>query len=235
LYRIDTVIPKLTKVENAKQVQERAAEHITTCLEQIESHKERLQKIIEDNGLDGETVEYTRTEMYTIHISSPTSARLVQLFTQLDEALSMVEFLWIAAALDMDQHVAAPRQLTRLVLHATRQITALQQQFENAFRNLNDSQHAEALEKKEDLAATKAAARKQEQAAQSPTETEDKAKTDEDKPAKAPKRTRAKKPEPNGEGVIEITAEDIESDESTPKEAAAPPSNEAENESTADE
>jgi len=115
LSRIDNVIPKITKLERAIKIKEWATKYISDCHAVLTEEKSRMRKLLEDNGIDSSSVDYTGVHPYSIQVSSPTSGQYILILTLLDEVLADIECLWITGLIDIKQHVDAPHQLCRRV------------------------------------------------------------------------------------------------------------------------
>jgi len=222
LSRIDNVIPKLTKLEHAVKIKEWATKYISDCHAVLTEEKARMHKVLEDNGLDSSSVEYTGVHPYSIQISSPTSAQYVIILTLLDEVLADIECLWITGIIDIKQHVDAPHQLCRRVRTLCNEIVLLQTRYEDAFRSLKENEHAKAIADKAEHLAVKATAFKREvENGKVAPEVLDAIKKKEE--ARKAAKGRHAKPVPNAEGIVEIGVEDGEEveEQPTPKKTAS--------------
>lgn len=165
IMRIDNVIPKLTRLEYATQIKDWALEYIEKCVADLDAERTRLKVLLDDNGLDPGSVEYSNVQPYAIGVSSPTGGRYVVLLTKLDEVLTMIEGLWITGILDPKQHLDGPTHLCRRVRNSALDIVTLQRRYEDAFRGLREAEHAKAIEEREARLATRESAFRRDAAA----------------------------------------------------------------------
>ena len=109
LFSIDVILRIIGDQDEIDQVENIIQEHIEKVSTDLNIGTEQLQKLIEDNGIEGEP-EYSNPNRYDIEITSPQVAQFAHLIRQLDYLMLLVDTLWLSNILTSKQRKDAAYQ-----------------------------------------------------------------------------------------------------------------------------
>lgn len=109
LFSIDVILRIIGEQDEIDQVEGIIQEHIEKASVDLDTATNQLQKLMEDNGIEG-TPEYTSPGQYDIEINSPQVAQFAHLVRKLDNLMLLVDTLWLNSILTSKQRKDATYQ-----------------------------------------------------------------------------------------------------------------------------
>ncbi|MCA2486804.1 MULTISPECIES: hypothetical protein, partial [Vibrio] len=98
LFSIDVILRIIGEQDEIDQVESIIQEHIEKVSVDLDTATNQLQKLMEDNGIEG-APEYTSPNQYDIEINSPQVAQFAHLVRKLDNLMLLVDTLWLNSIL----------------------------------------------------------------------------------------------------------------------------------------
>lgn len=109
LFSIDVILRIIGEQDEIDQVESIIQEHIEKVSVDLDTATNQLQKLMEDNGIEG-APEYTSPNQYDIEINSPQVAQFAYLVRKLDNLMLLVDTLWLNSILTSKQRKDATYQ-----------------------------------------------------------------------------------------------------------------------------
>jgi hypothetical protein len=109
LFSIDVILRIIGEQDEIDQVESIIQEHIEKVSVDLDTATNQLQKLMEDNGIEG-APEYTSPNKYDIEINSPQVAQFAHLVRKLDNLMLLVDTLWLNSILTSKQRKDATYQ-----------------------------------------------------------------------------------------------------------------------------
>ena len=109
LFSIDVILRIIGEQDEIDQVESIIQEHIEKVSVDLDTATNQLQKLIEDNGIEG-APEYTNPNQYEIEIKSPQVAQFAHLVRKLDNLMLLVDTLWLNSVFTSKQRKDATYQ-----------------------------------------------------------------------------------------------------------------------------
>ncbi len=109
LFSIDVILRIIGEQDEIDQVESIIQEHIEKVSVDLDTATNQLQKLMEDNGIEG-APEYTSPNQYDIEINSPQVAQFAHLVRKLDNLMLLVDTLWLNSILTSKQRKDATYQ-----------------------------------------------------------------------------------------------------------------------------
>lgn len=109
LFSIDVILRIIGEQDEIDQVESIIQEHIEKVSVDLDTATNQLQKLMEDNGIEG-APEYTSPNQYDIGINSPQVAQFAHLVRKLDNLMLLVDTLWLNSILTSKQRKDATYQ-----------------------------------------------------------------------------------------------------------------------------
>ncbi|MCV5663415.1 hypothetical protein OFN50_30800, partial [Escherichia coli] len=92
MFSIDVILRIIGEQDEIDQVESIIQEHIEKVSVDLDTATNQLQKLMEDNGIEG-APEYTSPNQYDIEINSPQVAQFAHLVRKLDNLMLLVDTL----------------------------------------------------------------------------------------------------------------------------------------------
>ncbi|ATG92515.1 hypothetical protein [Methylomonas koyamae] len=124
LYMIDTILYIIGEKDHIDQVQEAVSGLIDACTQDLLREIERLEKLRDDNGVSG-TPKYSNPGRYDIEIVSPQVSQFVSLMLKMDDAMKLVDTLWLSNIIPNDKRADTERQWQLRIQKLARRIISL--------------------------------------------------------------------------------------------------------------
>ena len=102
LFSIDVVLRFIGERNEIDQVENIIQEYMEKVSVDLDTATNQLQKLIEDNGIEG-SPEYTSPSQYDIEIKSPQVAQFAHLVRKLDSLMLLIDTLWLNSILTSKQ------------------------------------------------------------------------------------------------------------------------------------
>lgn len=140
---LSVVLPAVLKNEKEIKTVNDAVDHLlTSALNEIRGEQSRLQKIAEDNGIDGGQLNYTNIAKYQAKITCNKSGLYLQLVRELDKLIELVHALWLLGLIFNDARSALERQWRRKVLSVAAGVETIANRAFTAAQKLKQEQEA---------------------------------------------------------------------------------------------
>lgn len=139
LRSLSVVLPILQKDALAiKAVNDAVAQLFATALQELHKEQARVQKIAEDNGMGGDSLNYTNSAEYPARISGSKSGLYLQLIRELDRLVGQIHSLWLVGFMADDAMNAAERHWRRKTLSVAMEVAKMEARaFQAVFRQKN--------------------------------------------------------------------------------------------------
>ncbi|OAI16231.1 hypothetical protein A1507_11770 [Methylomonas koyamae] len=124
LYMIDTILYIIGEKDHIEQVQEAVSGLIEPCTQDLLREIERLEKLRDDNGVSG-LPKYSNPGRYDIEIVSPQVSQFVSLMLKMDDAMKLVDTLWLSNIIPNDKRADTERQWQLRIQKLARRIISL--------------------------------------------------------------------------------------------------------------
>ncbi len=127
LYLLGIVLRIVGTDEEALEVEKVVDDMISEVSTELDNEAQRLDKLLEANGLEGCHPKYTHPETFEVQLTSPRAGRFLYLIEQLDVLAQKLDSLWLTGVLTDQQYAnsgyAWQRRVVRLA-NRIRQITS---------------------------------------------------------------------------------------------------------------
>lgn len=178
LFSIDVILRIIGEQEAIDQVENVILGLIGKVSKDMDKATERLQKAVEDNGID-ETPSYTHPVEHTIEITSPQVAEFAHLIRKLDHLVGLADTLWLNRLLPSQQRIDDNYRWQQRLMGLASNIIGIERRARDYARNKGMEREIEEVVPEEAPEETEEKAGTEEATESSPEEIEDEADTGE--------------------------------------------------------
>lgn len=134
LFSTDVILRIIGDEAEIDQLEELISEQIKAVKDDFKHETERLEKLMEDAGIN-EMPNYTNPTTINVQIKSPQTHEFIQLLSMLDELMGIMDCLWLNAILTSKQRTDASYQWQQRLMRLAGRIIGYESRARASARN----------------------------------------------------------------------------------------------------